>query len=285
MKSGNLPQTRRTRNHGYVLPFLVALQNLPRQRGALFVNAPMLEDSPHTILCISCLLYVDTAIRLVRDGKTKRLPGESPRRYAARVHCPFDATKAPCLTYCAHPSEKAVLRRRPRALPRRSQPRPACGGAHSHDPTTLRPAIRKTGRGQDVLAGLSPAVKTDGTGGFGTLGGIVLNGLPLQANAPGNGGAGGTVDVEAALDIKLTAIDGFHVDGAVQAMGTNGGGGGQHGGHITLASQKNILAVAATVLKSSGGLRRTEPSPLLACRAPQSSSRLARYSLTQFAPA
>jgi len=60
-KPANLAQPWWARNRGYVLPLLVALQNLPGQRGALFVNASMLEDFPHAILCIYRIRYVNQA--------------------------------------------------------------------------------------------------------------------------------------------------------------------------------------------------------------------------------
>ena len=52
VKPGDLAQSKRTRNCRDVLPLLVSLQNLLRHRGALLVDAAVLEDLPHAILCI-----------------------------------------------------------------------------------------------------------------------------------------------------------------------------------------------------------------------------------------
>jgi hypothetical protein len=108
-------------------------------------------------------------------------------------------------------------------------------------------------------------VKSAGTGPTASPGKIVLNGLALQANATGSGGQGGTVDIEAVLDVDLRAIDISHVDGIVQAMGATGGGGTQHGGHIIIFSQNNILAGAASNLNVTGRTPSDGTVVLTAC--------------------
>src|SRR5207249_7381596 len=52
VESSDLPQALRSRESSNILPLLVAFQDLLRGRRALFVNATMLLDMPHAILCI-----------------------------------------------------------------------------------------------------------------------------------------------------------------------------------------------------------------------------------------
>ena len=58
MKPSDLAQSNRTRNSRDILPLLVSLQNLLRHRCALLVDATMLEDLPHAILCICYIWHV-----------------------------------------------------------------------------------------------------------------------------------------------------------------------------------------------------------------------------------
>ena len=51
-------QAGRPGEHRDVLPFLVALQDFPRSRRELPVNAPVLLNVPHAILCLYHLWYV-----------------------------------------------------------------------------------------------------------------------------------------------------------------------------------------------------------------------------------
>ena len=46
VKASNQPQALRARQFRNVLPFFVALQNLPRGAVELLVNAPVLFDAP-----------------------------------------------------------------------------------------------------------------------------------------------------------------------------------------------------------------------------------------------
>ena len=63
MKSSNLPQARWPGQGSDVFPLLIALQYLLGSRRALFFDATMLLDPPHSILCIYHSWYVKDANR------------------------------------------------------------------------------------------------------------------------------------------------------------------------------------------------------------------------------
>jgi hypothetical protein len=101
------------------------------------------------------------------------------------------------------------------------------------------------------------AVHANGIGGTNDNGGVVtaksrddkvfVVGLGLQANATNAGGAGGTVDIEAKLDVDLSG-------GTVEAKGSTQGGVSKAGGHIIVQSfTANILSNAASKLDVTGG--------------------------------
>jgi hypothetical protein len=76
---------------------------------------------------------------------------------------------------------------------------------------------------------------------------VDLFGVAVQANAPGGGGAGGTVAVEAAQTVN------FH-SAIVEAKGANSGGGHQSGGTISARSfNGQVLGVAPGQLNADGG--------------------------------
>jgi len=81
----DLAQTGRARDCRDVLPLLVSLQNLLRHCGALFVDATMLNDLPHVILCIYHIWHVKRSY--ASGGLTCPLTG-GPR--AAAKRCPRD---------------------------------------------------------------------------------------------------------------------------------------------------------------------------------------------------
>jgi hypothetical protein len=84
-----------------------------------------------------------------------------------------------------------------------------------------------------------------------SVAGIGLGGLALQANATAAGGAGGTIAIEGSAAVFFS---GELFDGAtVQAVGATAGAGGQHGGHIIVASLRPISAEASSTLDVSGG--------------------------------
>ena len=60
-------------------------------------------------------------------------------------------------------------------------------------------------------------------------GGVSMSGLALQASDTANGGRGGTITVEAKLDVDQTS-------GTIEAKGSTGGGGSQHGGVVNVRS-------------------------------------------------
>jgi hypothetical protein len=47
VKPGNPVKSWRAGKSGDILPLFVALQDLQRNGGTLFIDAPMLEDQPH----------------------------------------------------------------------------------------------------------------------------------------------------------------------------------------------------------------------------------------------
>lgn len=115
--------------------------------------------------------------------------------------------------------------------------------------TTAQWAVHANGNAGTDNGGVV-TVKTAGTGPVTSPGNIILNGLALQASATAHG-KGGTVDVEATLDVNLRAINISNVDGKVQAKGGLGAP-ADDGGRIVLFSQKNILAGAASNLNVTG---------------------------------
>lgn len=58
MEFCNLAQSHGTRDRRDILAFLVTFQDFPRHCRALFVNATVLENVPHIILCICSIRYV-----------------------------------------------------------------------------------------------------------------------------------------------------------------------------------------------------------------------------------
>jgi len=78
---------------------------------------------------------------------------------------------------------------------------------------------------------------------------VLLNGPALQASALANGGQGGTIVVEAKLDVDTKATAGF-TDGTVQARGTVTGG-APKGGSISIRSF-GVAPAAGSILANAG---------------------------------
>jgi hypothetical protein len=91
-----------------------------------------------------------------------------------------------------------------------------------------------------------------------------LNGLSLQANATGPGGAGGNVVVQAGNLVDLTG-SGSLLDGVVEAKGASSGSAHRHGGQISLSAGQNILAGASAKLDVTGGAPPNGVVNLSAC--------------------
>ncbi len=134
-----------------------------------------------------------------------------------------------------------------------------------------------SGRGDVRILNTDPntaAVHANGIAGSNDNGGevtvksrdaqVILNGLALQANALGGGGDGGTVEVEAKLNIDLTKIALTQFDGIVQAKGATGDN--TNGGHIIMNSfQGNIAAGSAANLNVTGKTPPNGVVDLIAC--------------------
>jgi hypothetical protein len=115
------------------------------------------------------------------------------------------------------------------------------------------------------------AVHANGNAGTNDNGGVITVkskagavgtfGLAIQANAFGNGGKGGNVDVEAGGDPTVSPGNGnvnFHA-ASIQAKGANVGGGSQAGGQISARSwNAGVLGINATgELNADGGKGKT----------------------------
>jgi hypothetical protein len=120
--------------------------------------------------------------------------------------------------------------------------------------------------------GVAPyAVHANGNAGTNDNGGVITVkskagavetfGLAIQANAFGNGGKGGNVDVEAGGDPLVSIGNGFvnfHA-ASIQAKGANAGGGSQAGGQISARSwNARVEGIDATgELNADGGKGKT----------------------------
>src|SRR5262245_54142036 len=93
---------------------------------------------------------------------------------------------------------------------------------------------------------------------------ITISGLGLQSSDLASGGQGGTIIVEAKLDVDLSG-------GRIQADGSTAGGGFQHGGHIfvtsfgTGAGNGSIIATASSLLDVLGRIPPDGTVALQAC--------------------
>ncbi len=58
VKASDQTKPWRSGKYGDVLPFLVALENLPRRRGQLLIDTAVLLNAPHATLCLCHIWYV-----------------------------------------------------------------------------------------------------------------------------------------------------------------------------------------------------------------------------------
>ena len=131
-----------------------------------------------------------------------------------------------------------------------------------------------TGPSANAAAGAPPfVVHANGDGGSNDNGGIVtvksredmvsVTGLGLQASAPAGAGDGGTVTVDAKLDVDLTG-------GTIEARGSTIGG-TPNGGHVNVRSfgtapaSGSILAIATSLIDVTGGNPANGTIDLTAC--------------------